>query len=139
MAQLPEHFRPPKLFKFPRRKFGSSSGEERCFQAEWCEQFDWLHYNISLDTAFCYPCMKCDREKKFLASTKREQAFISKGYAYWKEATTAFKKHMSSDCHYEAVQALIILPKCTKDIGELQSAQHAAEKAKNVPSSAEQH
>ena len=98
---------------------------------ECCEQFDWLHYDIGLDAVVCYLCMKCNREKKFLASTKREQAFISRGFTYWKEATTAFEKHMSSDCHRKAVEALIVLPKCTKDIGELQNAQCAAEKAKN--------
>ena len=125
-----DQFRPPKSFRFPKRRFGSK-GEERYFRVEWYEQFDWLHYDIGLDAAFCYLCMKSDREKKFLPSTKREQAFISRGFTYWKEATTVFKKHMSSDCHRQAVEALIVLLKCTKDIGELQSAQHAAGKAKN--------
>ena len=86
---------------------------------------------MSVDAAFCYLCMKCDREQRFLTSTKREQAFISRGFTYWKETTTAFKKHMSSDCHCDTVEALIVLPKCAKDIEELQSAQQATEKAKN--------
>ena len=75
--------------------------------------------------------MKCEREKKFLSSKKREAAFISKGYTYWKEATTALKKHQTSDCHREAVEILIVLPQCTKDIAELQSAEHAAQKTLN--------
>jgi len=72
--------------------------------------------------------MKCEHEKKFLSSKKREPAFIFKGYTYWKEATTAFKKHKTSDCHHEAVEALL---HCTKDIAELQDAEHAAQKALN--------
>ena len=57
---------------------------------------------------------------------------VSRECSYWKEATTASKKDMSSDCHLEVVEALIILPKCTKDIGELQCVQRAAESAKNL-------
>ncbi len=75
--------------------------------------------------------MRCEAEKKFLASAKREPAFISKGFTYWKEGPKAFKKHQGSDCHREAVDALVVLPQCTKDIGELQSAEHQAEKARN--------
>ena len=74
--------------------------------------------------------MKCEREK-FFASTKRELAYISSSFTYWKEDTCAFKKHASSDCHREAVQALIVLPKSTYDVGELQNAEHATEKEKN--------
>ena len=129
-AALPEQFRPSKSFIFPKRKFGVK-GEERSFRAEWCQENDWLHYNVGKDAAFCYTCMKCEHEKKFLSSKKREPAFISKGYMYWKEATTAFKKHQTSDCHGEAVEALLVLPHCIKDIAELQDAEHAAQKALN--------
>ena len=59
--------------------------------------------------------------KKFLASTKGDPAFISKGFTYWKEGHKAFKKHQGSDCHREAVDDLIVLPRCTKDVCELQS------------------
>ena len=75
--------------------------------------------------------MKCEHEKKFLTSTKQEPAFISRGFTYWKECTSAFKKHALTKCHSEAVQALIVLPQCTQDIGELQSSEHATEKARN--------
>ena len=42
-AQLVQQFKPPKSFKFPKRKFGKK-GEERAFRAVWCEKYDWLHY-----------------------------------------------------------------------------------------------
>ncbi len=50
---------------------------------------------------------------------------------YWKEATTAFHKHQSSQCHREANEALILLPKQTCDVGELLSREHQEEKASN--------
>ena len=68
---------------------------------------------------------------KFLASTRRDSAFISKGFTYCKEGPKAFKKHQESECHREAVDALIILPHCTMDVGEQASVQHQVEKAVN--------
>ena len=127
---LVKQFRPSKAFRFPKRQFGSK-GEERSFRAEWYDAFSWLHYDVATDASFCYLCMCCEAEKKFLSSTKRDSAFISKGFTYWKEGPKAFKKHQGSDCHREAVDALVVLPRCTKDVGELQSAEHRAEKARN--------
>ena len=113
---LPEQFRPSKSFIFHKRKLRARV--ERSLQAEWCQQNNWLHYDVGKDAAICYLCIKCEHEKKFLSSTKREPGFISKGYTYWKAATTAFKKHQTSDCHREAVEALLVLRQCTKDIAE---------------------
>ena len=113
-------------------KFGR--GEERLFRAEWYQENNWLHYDVDKGaplSATLYLCMKCKHEKKFLSSKKREPAFIFKGYTYWKEDTTAFKKHQTSDCHCEAVEVLLVLPQCTKDIAELQSTEHAAQKTLN--------
>ena len=73
--------------------------------------------------------MKTDHERKFLASTKRDQAFLSRGFTYWKEATTAFKKHQESECHREAIQAMLSPPKHT--IGELISKEHKKEQEMN--------
>ena len=89
---LPDNFHPTKAFSFPKRRFGSK-GEERSFHAEWCNAFSWLHYDVGQDTVFCHLCMRCEAEKKFIASTKRDPAFISKGSTYWKERPKAFKKH----------------------------------------------
>ena len=68
-TSLSEKFHPPKTFRlvigklaslncltdltyrFPKRKFGKT---ERSFRAEWCEDYPWLHYDVKLDTAFCY-------------------------------------------------------------------------------------
>ena len=75
--------------------------------------------------------MKASKEKKFLCSSKREPAFISKGFTYWKEATTAFKKHEASDCHKEANEAVVVLPKQVGDIGEVLSVEVREEKRNN--------
>ena len=137
---LPDKFHPTQAFSFPKRRFGSK-GEERSFRVEWCNAFSWLHYDVHVgqDAAFCYLCMRCGAEKKSIASTKRDPAFISKGFTYWKEGPKAFKKHQGCDCHREAVKALVVLPQCTQDVGELQSAEHQAEKARNDAVSASEY
>ena len=73
--------------------------------------------------------MRADHENKFLFSTKRDPAFLSKGFTYWKEATTAFKKHQESECHHEANRVILSPPKHT--IGELLSKEHQKEQEMN--------
>ena len=50
---------------------------------------------------------------------------------YWKEGPETFKTPQGSNCHHVAVDALVFLPRCTKDVDGLQSAEYQAEKAKN--------
>ena len=71
--------------------------------------------------------MKTEHEKKFLASTKRDPAFIIRGYTNWKDATAAFSTHLASRCHKEAVEA----KEQTRDVGEMLSTEHEREKADN--------
>ena len=73
--------------------------------------------------------MRAEHEKKFLASKKREPAFITNGYTYWKDATTAFNQHQLSATHLEAIEALVLLPcQIQGDIGEMLSHEHEEEK-----------
>ena len=128
-ASVPELFHPGKSFRFPKRKFGAT---ERSFRRQWCDSFPWLHYDVASDSAFCHLCMRAVSEGKLLASTKHDPAFISKGYTYWKEATTAYKRHQASACHREAHEALNTLPQQIRgDIGELLSQKHQDQKVKN--------
>ena len=53
---------------------------------------------------------------------------VTRGFSDWKNATTSFKKHQQSKAHCEAVDAVITLPRTTKNIGELLSREHAAQK-----------
>ena len=53
---------------------------------------------------------------------------MTKGFSNWKDATIAFKKHVQSKCHAEAVKVVVTLPKTTKDVGEQLSRAHRMEK-----------
>ena len=126
---IPAKFHPAKSFSFPKQSFGSKN--EKCsFRVEWHQKYSWLHYDVITDAAFCYPCMKAEREKKYKSSTKHDPAFISKGFTNWKDATVAFNKHLKSDCHKEGVE-IDELPKKTGDVGEKLSTEHKKEKELN--------
>ena len=127
-ANVPEKFHPPMRFGFPKCVFGSAKKEERSFRADWCLRYPWLHYDATNDSAFYHVCLKADQEGKSLSSTKRDPAFVSKGYTYWKDATSA---HQQSHCHREAIEVVIVLPKVNTDVGELLSREHHEEKEKN--------
>ena len=130
-SELPDQFHPRKTFNFPKREFGTNK-QKRSFRAEWCEKYPWLHYDVKGDAALCHLCMRADHEGKFLASTKWDAAFLGRGFTYWKEATSAFQKHQSSQCHREANEALIRIPKqVCGDVGELLNREHQEEKATN--------
>ena len=59
-------------------------------------------------------------------------AFISSGYTYWKESTTAFKRHETSACHREANKAVIVLPQQIHgDTRKLLNQKHCDQKVKN--------
>ena len=70
-------------------------------------------------------------EGKLIASTKKDPSFLTKGFTYWKEATTTLKKHEASQCHKEANEAINLLPKQVDDIGEMLSKKHSDQKAAN--------
>ena len=108
--EIPEKFHPPKTYKFPKRKFGSTVITERSFQPQWCDTYKWLHYDKVADAAFCHLCMRTQRGRKLLSSHRREPAFITSGFTNWKEANKGFSKHQSSECHKEAIEALCLLP-----------------------------
>ena len=91
----------------------------------------WLHYHVGKDIVLCHVCMRAELEKKFLASTKRDAAFIMKGFTYLKEATSSFTKHQLSGSHKEAIAATQLLPQQFKNVSELFSAQHQQQKAEN--------
>ena len=128
-VSVPKKFHPPKSFSFPKRSFRSKK-IQHSFRSEWCQEFDRLHYDATDDTAYCHLCLCTKAEKRFLARTKREPAFISRGYINWKDAKTAFNAHSLSTCHKEAVQSLKLSTE-TGDVAEMLSAAHGAEKALN--------
>ena len=56
---------------------------------------------------------------------------MTRGFSNWKDGTVAFRNHEKSACHHQAVEVIVTLPSTTRDIGELLSQQHAAQKLKN--------
>ena len=102
----------PAGFKFPRREIGK---QHRSFQPIWFSKWKWLHYSESDDKVFCHTCVKAVRDFK-MSSKNAEEAFLTRGYNNWKDATDAFRKHESSDCHAQSVEKLYTLPSTTKDI-----------------------
>ncbi len=75
--------------------------------------------------------MKAVAEKRIIASKKGEATFISNGFCNWKDAKVGFKRHKESAHHREAIEAIVTLPKTTKDIGELLDLGHISKKAEN--------
>ena len=89
-------------------------------------QLTWLHYNESLDAAFCFVCMKAIRCNS-ISSANVENAFIRMGYRDWKYALDkrkGFYKHQSSECHKEAMErCFTIRSEVLEEINELFSSE----------------
>ena len=115
-ALMPEKFYPPKSLLLPKRAF-RSKGQMHSFRAKWCEKYSWLHYDNSTDAAHCYKCMKAEHGNRFLARTKRDPAFISKGFKNWKDATIALNTHLRSDYHKKGCE-ILELCSTTGDVAE---------------------
>ena len=78
---------------------------------------------------FCHLCKQAATEKKLMASKCVDEAFTSRGFSNWKDATASFARHEQSKCHKEATHAIVTVPSCYKDCAEMLSSQHAKEKA----------
>ena len=65
-----------------------------------------------------------------MKSPSKDLAFIKKGYTNWKDATESFRRHEKSNCHQEAIQAVLI-PSNVPDIGEMVSNLYARNKVQN--------
>ena len=130
-SQLPDladsPFHPAPNFLFPKRTFGSKS---RGCSATYFSKWTWLSYDVEADVVFCHMCVKALQSKRMTAK-RADPSFVQKGFSYWKDATIAFKKHESSECHKEAVQVMISLPATCPDVGEMLSSQHAQQKMEN--------
>ena len=82
----------------------------RSCHSAWLKKWPFLHYELSKDSLFCYPCYTIYHQKKLL-STKTEKAFISgDGFSDWKKAAGETEKnlgkiakHAKSECHKEAM------------------------------------
>ena len=55
-----------------------------------------MHYDIGKDAAFCHVCLRTEFEKEFHASTKRDAAFITKGF-YVDELLNAHQQNQKAE------------------------------------------
>ena len=127
---LPSKPHQPRQFRFPKREFGKKTIVKRSFQTSWFDRFAWLHYDEAKDAAFCHVCCSASSQKR-LKTSHKESAFLLQGFTNWKDGTVCFSKHEASDCHKEAVQAIIVRPQTTRDVGEQLSQIHASDKMDN--------
>ena len=68
-ALVPAQLRPSKSFNF-----SGSKGEKRSFRAQWCQQFEWLHYDVGKD-AVGYGCESACRSPRSWLSRAPEHGF----------------------------------------------------------------
>jgi hypothetical protein len=118
----------PRNFKFPQRNFGQKTVVKRSFQSSWFNKWTWLHYVEDKDLALCFACYKAKVENKLNWASNADEAFISKGFSNWKDASVKFANHESSNCHKEAVLKVVTLPAVTRDVAESLSEQHRQDK-----------
>ena len=69
--------------------------------------------------------------KMKLSGNMKDSIFLSGGFSNWKDATVGFVKHEKTMTHKIAVDLIEVLPCTTRDVGEMLSSVHAAEKAVN--------
>ncbi|KAL5474965.1 hypothetical protein EMCRGX_G027003 [Ephydatia muelleri] len=87
-----------------------------------------LHYDEGQDVMFCHTCVTAFKLGRIKSSKNAATAFVTSGFCNWKDATVAFSTHFQSKSQIEAVEAVITLPKQTKDVGAQLSIAHKAEK-----------
>ena len=96
----------PDTSVYPKKMY--SDGSEKSFQPKWKQLYPWIAYNFDKDLVLCSYCAEAEKRNYFGLSTKREPAFISKGFSNWKKALEKFQIHEGSDCHNEAKQTKIL-------------------------------
>ena len=77
----------------------------------------------------CVVAVKTGKMK--LSGNMKNSIFLSSGFSNWKDATVHFVKHEKTVMHKIAVDLIVTLPRTTRDVGEMLSSAHAAEKAVN--------
>ena len=78
-----------------------------------------------------YICIKVMNEKRIRKVGNMDAFFISRSLTGWKDACCVVRKHEVSESHHSVVEAVVLLPLTTRDIGEALSERHSKEKAEN--------
>ena len=126
---IPDKPNQTRLVSFPKVSFGKGS-KKRSFQSSWFDRWPWLHWTESNESVLCHVRIQAVKAGTLLAKTC-DQAFISRGFKNWNDATRVFRCHELSSCHKEAIEMVITLPATTKHIGELLSSILAEDRKNN--------
>ena len=120
----------PRRVSFPKVSFGRSSITVRSFQAVWFDKWKWLHWDNSTESVYSHICLRALRAGTLQCKTV-DQAFLTRGFQNWKDATHLFRCHEQLACHCEAVERVLTLPTTIKHIGELLNSQAAENRKAN--------
>lgn len=93
-AYAKENFK--SMVQFPKNQ------ENRCFQPNWAERFEWLEYSAERDAVFCYACRQFGHQSRL----KVDSTFVVNGFSKWKVALQndrGFPKHQKSTAHVSAM------------------------------------
>ena len=55
VGEWPYH--PSKGADLPQREHGKTNIVKRSFQSQWCSKWQWLHYDVNKDVAYCNTCV----------------------------------------------------------------------------------
>ena len=127
IGDLPTKPYQPRHISFPPRTFGKQSPVQRMFQNSWFHKWQWLNYNVAQDAVHCFMCCKALKDGGAKITGLAEDSFLVNGFTNWKDATTKFAKHESSDFHKVCAEAL----SSTVDIGDMLNKQAVTEKQAN--------
>ena len=123
-----EPFHPPRNFNFPVKI--EKSGKKRICNRDWFDEFSWLHWSDTFERVFCYYCTKASQQQK-LTNKKPDKAFIEIGFQTWSKGKAPLRAHQNSECHREAIEKLVILPKTSTPVQNLLFSQSVKDKCEN--------
>ena len=106
------------IIEFPQNK------QKRRFQEKWYNEFSWLEYDVSSDSAFCFI------GKQYPIKEKEKSTFKTEGFRDWHNAKKLFTIHDTSDSH--KTNKLLLLnrmnvEKSKKSVAALVNSQHSNE------------
>ena len=84
----------------------SRNKEEKFFQKEWFDNFQWLTYNREIKKAFCKVCADLATE-----SEKKLSPFANEtlGFSNWKKGMKKLKEHDASELHKKWIKKKLML------------------------------
>lgn len=128
LNNITEPYQPTDIV-FPQREIG---GVKRRFSPAWYKTFPWIHYDANSDSVFCFTCIKAARVKA-ISSTKKEEAFTTRGFSNWKKAMSkdGLKGHEISHSHKEATLRILKAPVEYKNVGSSLSEEFRMEQLNN--------